>query len=63
MNVFGMNVHIIVHMNIHKNKTKVESVQLEKILDKVFSFPPSPRPRVKCCGWDGEWGRGGRAIP
>ena len=38
------------------NKTKVESVQLGKILDSVF--PPSPRPRVKCCGWNGECGKG-----
>ena len=33
--------------NLVKNKTKVESVQLGKILN--FSvFPDFPRPRIKC---------------
>ena len=36
------------------DKTKVESVQLEKILTKFSVSPPSLRPMVKCCGWDRE---------
>ena len=35
------------------DKTKVKSVQLEKILTKFLVSPPSPRPRVKCCRWMG----------
>ena len=43
------------------NKTKVESVQLGKILN--FSvFPPFPRPRVKCWEWDGKLGMGGGLL-
>ena len=45
------------------DKTKVESVQLEKILTKFSVSPPSLRPRVKCCGWDWKWGRGGSVEP
>ena len=43
------------------NKTKVESVQLGKILDFSVS-PPLPRTRVKYWGWDGELERGGGLL-
>ena len=45
-------------LSTNKQKTKVESVQLGKILDLSFPLLPLPRGQVKCCGWNGEWGRG-----
>ena len=51
----------------HQTKKK----EFTRLRSKVFSkkrfqtkysvSPPSLRPRVKCCGWDGEWGA--RSIP
>ena len=52
----------------HQKIEIISTTDQTRLRLKVFCFQfsvssPSPRPRVKCCGWDREWGTGGRSIP